>query len=55
MFRSLSKEEIKEFRKYARDNHKPGDIIQNSIHHPVIVMESMRIDEENNVESNLEY
>ena len=44
-FRSLDDQETEEFKQWARDNHKPGDIIQ-GIWHPVIRKECERIDKE---------
>lgn len=54
MFRALNKEEIKEFREYAIQEHKAGDLIRNDIHHPIIVLQSMIIDEKAGIKSNLE-
>lgn len=55
MFRALNKKEIAEFREYARLTHSPGATIQNDVHHPIIVLESMIMDEEVKVESNLKF
>jgi hypothetical protein len=45
MFRSLTEEEKKEFRTWARENHKPGDKIE-MFWHPVVQDECVKIDEE---------
>ena len=45
LFRTLSKEEEKEFRAWARDNHQPGDEVC-SVWHPIVVEECKKIDEE---------
>lgn len=45
LFRSLNEEEKKEFRAWARENHKPGDKIE-VFWHPVVQDECAKIDEE---------
>jgi len=44
MFRELSKEEEKEFRKWARDNWQPGEHIS-SVWHPVVRDEIQKMQE----------
>jgi len=45
MWRELSEEEQSDFRKWARDNHKPGDEV-NPTWHPVCRDECAKIDAE---------
>lgn len=46
LFRVLSCEEEEEYRKWARDNYKPGDEI-NHVWHPVVQCECVRMNLEN--------
>lgn len=45
MFRTLDPQEEATFRKWARDNHQPGDEID-SLWHPVVRDECAKIDAE---------
>ena len=44
LFRQLSEEEEIKFRKWARDNHTPGDEIKEGVWHPVVVEECRKMD-----------
>lgn len=44
-FRVLGPEEEQEFRQWARDNHNPGDEVD-EVWHPVVRDECKKIDEE---------
>jgi len=49
IFRNLNKEEIKEFKQWARDNHKAGDHFDENLWHPVVIAECKQIDSERNL------
>lgn len=44
MFRELSKKETVEFKKWARENYKPGDVIE-TVWHPEVQKECRKINE----------
>ena len=50
IFRELDEAETREFQTWARQNHKPGDVIAIDLWHPVVVEECHKIDRESNVE-----
>ena len=45
IWRTLNDKEVEEFRQWARDNHKPGNPV-NDLWHPVVREECKKIDEE---------